>query len=83
MMRYLDVRQIACDMTFAWFLVSWFVTRHILFMIVIISMIMDTPKVIRLKWVPEEGRYLGHTSYAIFSGLLVALQVSLFLYDSM
>lgn len=44
MIRYIDISQLACDLTFACFLVSWLVTRHFLFLFVIYSTVVDLPK---------------------------------------
>ena len=63
MIRYIDVSQLACDVTFGWFLISWLITRHLLFVRVIISQIIETKK---LMPVPM---YIG------FCSMLIALQV--------
>ncbi|KAG6812329.1 hypothetical protein H0H92_003413 [Tricholoma furcatifolium] len=46
MIRYLDISQFACDFTFGLFLVSWLVTRHILFIFAIVSTYRDAPRLI-------------------------------------
>jgi very-long-chain ceramide synthase len=60
---------------FATFLVSWFITRHVLFNLVIWSTIHDLPVIVGFNWVPEEGRYLTMGSHLMFCIFLVALQV--------
>ncbi|GLB33753.1 putative longevity-assurance protein [Lyophyllum shimeji] len=75
MIRYIEISQFACDLTFGWFLISWLVTRHVLFLISIISTYKDAPKLIPLKWSPEEGRYLNETSWIGFLAALLALQI--------
>lgn len=75
MIRYIEVSQFACDLTFAWFLVSWLVTRHVLFLFAIISTYRDCPRLIPHKWAPEEGRYLSYPAWLVFVSLLSALQV--------
>ena len=63
MIRYIDVSQLACDVTFGWFLISWLITRHLLFVRVIISQIIDSKKLMSLP------AYIG------FASMLVTLQV--------
>jgi len=75
MIRYFDISQFACDLTFGWFLISWFVTRHVLFIFVIISTFRDAPSLISFKWSPEEGHYLTNTMFRVLTMMLVALQV--------
>ena len=57
MLRYINISQLATDITFGWFLVSWFVTRHVLFIYAIMSTLKDCPKMIPFAYSPEEGRY--------------------------
>jgi len=75
MMRYLEVRQILCDAMFGWFLVSWLVTRHILFLLVIVSAIFYVPRVLPFVWDPAIGSYLSPVSFGVFCFCLVVLQV--------
>ena len=76
MMRYVNVRQIICDTTFGFWVLSWFVTRHVFYNIVIISALVEAPLLISLVWQPEKGHYINVTGYYVFTGLLIALQVS-------
>jgi acyl-CoA-dependent ceramide synthase len=76
MFRYIQITQLATDATFGVFLVSWFMTRHVLFLSVIKSFIFDAPKFIPFEWSVEQGRYLSWPAYLAFSGMLLALQVS-------
>ncbi|KAJ7129742.1 TLC domain-containing protein [Mycena epipterygia] len=75
MMRYVDVSQIVCDSTFALFLVSWFLTRHILFIFVIISTYTDLPRLVPFEWSPHLGRFLSKPYWVIFCACLTALQI--------
>lgn len=75
-MRYIEIPQIFCDTTFAWFLVSWLVTRHFLFLFVIYSTYTDLPRLVTFLWSKELGRYLSRTTWIIFCALLSALQVT-------
>jgi len=82
-MRYLNISQLACDLTFAWFLVSWLITRHVLFLFAIVSTYTDCPRLIPFEWTPERGRYLSKVAWIVFCTLLSALQVVLNLDHSM
>jgi very-long-chain ceramide synthase len=74
MFRYLALRKL-CDATFVWFLLSWFVTRHVLFIIVIKSVYTDLPKAPLFVWIPERGCYLSDGIWVGFIAMLSALQV--------
>jgi very-long-chain ceramide synthase len=75
MFRYFSFSTL-CDVTFTWFLLSWFLTRHVLFNIVIWSTYYDAPKFIPLIWDPERGLFFSKGPYIAFISSLVALQVS-------
>ncbi|KAF7352836.1 Longevity-assurance protein [Mycena venus] len=75
MCRYMNVSQTICDSLFALFLVSWFVTRHVLFTLVIISTYTDLPRLVPLEWAPERGRFLSREYWIIFCACLTALQI--------
>ncbi|KAK7049573.1 Sphingosine N-acyltransferase lag1 [Paramarasmius palmivorus] len=75
MMRYLNLPQLACDATFGIFLLSWFITRHVLFIIVIKSVIVDMPRILPFDWDPIRGHYLTKGSYTMFILCLLALEV--------
>lgn len=74
MLRYLSLPTL-CDASFVVFLVSWLVTRQILFLLVIYSAYADAPKFIEFAWAPERGHYLTQNAYFWFITLLVALLV--------
>ncbi|THH13281.1 hypothetical protein EW146_g6914 [Bondarzewia mesenterica] len=73
MLRYLAY-QTACDLAFVFFLVSWFITRHVLFVGVIVSLYSDAPRFIPFQWIPERGYYFSAEVHAIFVILLSALE---------
>ncbi|KAF8897488.1 TLC domain-containing protein [Infundibulicybe gibba] len=75
MLRYIEVSQFACDLTFGWFLVSWLVTRHILFLFVIWSTYLDLPRLVPFAWSPETGAYLTRTAWITFVTSLSSLQI--------
>ena len=77
MLRYLSFSTL-CDATFVAFLVSWLITRHVLFIRVIVSFWMDAPKHMPSQWNPDAGLYMSENVYHMFNFLLITLQVSLF-----
>ncbi|KAG6337352.1 hypothetical protein ID866_1725, partial [Astraeus odoratus] len=75
MLRYIGLYTL-CDITFTWFLVSWCITRHVLFIIVIKSTWFDSVRLVReMAWAPERGVYFSDLSHKAFVGLLVSLQI--------
>jgi len=74
MLRYLSY-QIACDVTFVWWMLSWFVTRHVLFCQVIVSTHLDIPKQLEFGWWPERGYWLTKEVHRAFVVLLVLLEL--------
>jgi len=75
MLRYLQVSQFATDAIFGWFLLSWLVTRHFLFISVIKSAIVDAPRLIKYGWSVERGHFLTKPALGAFCTLLLALEV--------
>ncbi len=74
MFRYLGMTTI-CDATFVVFLLSWLVTRHVLFVLVIIATWKAQYTIPRIRD-PSRGFVMTKESYLTFFGMLVALQVS-------
>jgi acyl-CoA-dependent ceramide synthase len=74
MFRYLSLNSL-CDMTFSCFLLSWFITRHVLFNIVIWSTYYDGPRLVPFMWEPDIGHYWCLESYIAFTSMLSSLQV--------
>ena len=73
MLRYLGMTTL-CDLTFVVFMFSWLVTRHILF----IPVIMVTYRVYYIVprvWDPSLGHYMTKEVYVFFFTMLCALQV--------
>jgi acyl-CoA-dependent ceramide synthase len=75
MLQYLQ-SQPACDIVFVWWMLSWFVTRHVLFCKVIASAYWDAPNQIEFGWWPERGHWLTSEVHKVFVSLLVILEVS-------
>ncbi|KAI0265086.1 longevity-assurance protein [Gloeopeniophorella convolvens] len=74
MLRYLSY-QTACDATFVFWMLSWFVTRHALFYKVIASAYWDVPNELEFGWWPERGYWLTKEVHKVFVTLLVILEV--------
>ena len=76
MLRYLSL-QTACDMTFVWWVLSWIVTRHILFCKAIASTYWEAPTQIEFGWWPERSYWFTKEVHTVFVTLLVILEVSI------
>lgn len=66
---------LSCDIVFGLFMVGWFITRHILFILVIFSTYVDIPRYLTFKWDPANGNYVTNNIYVCFLVLLGLLQV--------
>lgn len=66
---------LSCDIMFALFMVTWLVTRHILFTLVIASTYEGLPRHIAFKWDPANHHYATMNIYIGFLVLLGLLQV--------
>ncbi|KAJ4482721.1 TLC domain-containing protein [Lentinula lateritia] len=75
MLRYLNLPQIYPDLTFGTFMLTWFVTRHVLFPIAIKSTIFDMRRLIPFDWDPERGYYHTLGSHTMFYLCLLVLEV--------
>ncbi|KAM5540340.1 hypothetical protein V8D89_005798 [Ganoderma adspersum] len=73
MLRYLGMSTL-CDLAFVVFMLSWFFTRHVLFMLVI-KATWEAWYVIPRVWDPSRGHFLTTEIYYAFFCMLVALQV--------
>ena len=73
MFRYLGMSKL-CDATFVVFLLSWLITRHFLFLLVI-KATWETKYVIPRVWDPSRGHFMTKEIYIGFFAMLVALQV--------
>ncbi|KAH6914962.1 longevity-assurance protein [Coprinopsis sp. MPI-PUGE-AT-0042] len=74
MVRYIDVSQLATDVLFGVFMVSWFITRHVLFVFVILSTMFESNTYIPRIIDHERGMYMDDRAYVGFVTLLWALQ---------
>ncbi|KZT62254.1 longevity assurance proteins LAG1/LAC1 [Calocera cornea HHB12733] len=79
MFRYVGF-DTAKDVAFVFFLISWFITRHVLFGAVIYSVYRDLPILVPYRWSPSTGLYLSRNAHIGFITLLVALQALLLLW---
>lgn len=74
MFRYLGFST-CCDVTFVVFMVSWFVTRHFLFLFVIKSAWYDAPRIIPPVWDPSRGHFMTPGVLMGFNLMLISLQI--------
>ncbi|GAA5932820.1 uncharacterized protein JCM15063_002214 [Sporobolomyces koalae] len=65
------------DATFAFFLVSWIATRHVVYGIILWSVLFEAPVVLEYDWRVREGYFFSKPAHAVFCVLLAALQVIL------
>ncbi|EMD40841.1 hypothetical protein CERSUDRAFT_131154 [Gelatoporia subvermispora B] len=72
MLRYLSFTTL-CDATFVWFMISWLVTRHALF-IVAIKSTFDARNIVPPLWDDERGHCTTREVWFGFFLMLVALQ---------
>jgi len=74
MLRYLSC-EIAGDVAFLWWMLSWFVTRHVLFCKVIVTTYRDAPRQLEFGWWPERRYLFTKEVHAVFFILLVTLEI--------
>ncbi|KAI0368088.1 longevity assurance proteins LAG1/LAC1 [Pilatotrama ljubarskyi] len=73
MLRYLGFTTL-CDATFVVFLLSWLVTRHVLFLLVI-KATWEAWYIVPRIWNPPTGHYMTKKVYFGFFGMLVTMQI--------
>ncbi|KAF8320924.1 longevity-assurance protein [Clavulina sp. PMI_390] len=66
MVKYMRI-PVLPDVFFVIFLVSWFITRQVLLLKIILSVTLDMPRQLDLIWKPEEQRYVTYGSYLFFT----------------
>ena len=76
MMRYINIKQLYTDATFAFFMISWLISRHCFFVVVVISTINMHQEYIPYKLDPANGYYLTKSAHIAFAAMLIALEVS-------
>jgi acyl-CoA-dependent ceramide synthase len=78
MMRYIAIPQIFTDSTFGFFMVSWLVTRHILFVLIMYSVLFHLPRAVVYVYDPSRGLFLTEAAWWGFCVMLSALEVRKF-----
>ena len=74
MLKYLGFSTL-CDMTFVAFMLSWFITRHCIFILVLKSAYFDAPRIIPYVWDPPTGRFMTKGVLFAFNSMLATLEV--------
>ncbi|KAI0347087.1 longevity assurance proteins LAG1/LAC1 [Trametopsis cervina] len=74
MLRYLNLSTI-CDVVFVCFMLSWFITRHVLCLFTIKSAYSDAPRIIPRIWDPSRGHFMTKGVYIGFNAMLISLQL--------
>lgn len=81
MLKYLKFHENICNIAFGLFMASWIITRHILYPKVLLSVILDSYKILgKFDWKPQEEWYYSENTRNFFVILLSALQVLLILW---
>ncbi|KDN40447.1 LAG1-domain-containing protein [Tilletiaria anomala UBC 951] len=75
-LRYVGLQTI-CDIGFGLFLVSWVITRHVLYNILLWSAAVESRRFIVQTWIPEQGWFYTDRFILFMVSLLCALQVLL------
>ncbi|KAK9709315.1 Sphingosine N-acyltransferase lag1 [Basidiobolus ranarum] len=78
-LNYLKFRK-ACDYAFGAFVVSWFYSRHFIFIHIGVSLWKDPVLFRVVRWNPETGNYFGPTAHWIFLTLYWSLQILLLIW---
>jgi len=79
MFKYLDLPMLA-DITFVFFLVSWFITRQVIFVKLVWSVTFEMPVALPLDWNPAEDRLVTRRGWIFFFSSLWILVVLLCLW---
>ncbi|KAL0949771.1 hypothetical protein HGRIS_009810 [Hohenbuehelia grisea] len=75
MISYIDISQTLCDCVFGVFVLSWLVTRNILYLRVVVSVYFDVPRLVEYVYDPARGRYATKNTMFAFNAALWILQV--------
>ena len=79
MLKYVHL-ETACNVQFGVFMLTWVGTRHVLYPMVLWSVIHDPQKYIDYTWRPEKELFFTHNVQRIFTVLLGMLQILLVLW---
>ncbi|KAF4574568.1 sphingosine N-acyltransferase family protein [Pleurotus pulmonarius] len=83
MTSYLSISQTLTDIIFGFWVLSWAVTRHVLFIFVMLSTYNDPPRFIKYEWAPERGWFVTTSTMRMFNVMLFALQVLQIIWGTM
>ncbi|KAK4518062.1 uncharacterized protein ATC70_001412 [Mucor velutinosus] len=73
-LKYIGL-SVTCDITFGLFALSWPITRHILFSMIIWATAVEPTRYLDMKWEPEKGKYFTPFTQKIYIFLFVSLNV--------
>ncbi|KZT72519.1 LAG1-domain-containing protein [Daedalea quercina L-15889] len=73
MFRYMGLSTL-CDMTFVWFMISWVITRHWLFVLAIKST-WSAKRTIPPLWDPDRGHFMTSGVFGLFQAMLISLEI--------
>ncbi|KDQ28920.1 hypothetical protein PLEOSDRAFT_1038533 [Pleurotus ostreatus PC15] len=83
MTSYLSISQTLTDIIFGFWVLSWAVTRHVLFIFVMLSTYNDPPRFIKYEWAPERGWFVTTNTMRMFNVMLFALQILQIIWGTM
>ncbi|CAO3702330.1 unnamed protein product [Rhizopus stolonifer] len=81
-LKYLGFSTI-CDLTFALFAISWPITRHGLFSVIIWATAVEPSRYMDMKWEPEKGKFFTPFTQKLYLGLFLALNALMFYWFAM
>jgi acyl-CoA-dependent ceramide synthase len=64
-----------CDVTFGLFALSWPITRHGFFTVIVWSTLTEPNKYMDMKWEPEKGFFMTPTVQKLYTGLFMILNI--------
>jgi len=79
MQKYLGFENL-CNVTFGFFMLSWIITRHILYPKVLSSVIWRSEELLYFDWNPSKEYFWSKNTKLVFVVLLSALQLLLILW---
>ncbi|KAG0189289.1 sphingosine N-acyltransferase lag1 [Apophysomyces sp. BC1034] len=81
-LKYLGFQTI-CDVAFGLFAVTWPITRHGFFTVIVWATAVEPTKYLDMKWEPEKGKYFTPTTQKAYLGLFMSLNAIMVYWFSM
>ncbi|KAI8367502.1 TLC domain-containing protein [Radiomyces spectabilis] len=81
-LKYVNLTTV-CDITFGLFAVTWPITRHLFFSLIVWATIVEPTKYLDMKWEPEKGKYFTPVTQKIYVVLFLLLNAIMIYWFSM